>query len=250
MFKRALFKSVVGAVALGSALAVAQFAAPATNVASRSIVDAASQCTNYSSDTYTVLDLVLSHMGGHFGDSNTATATVKTTDGRRVSNGSVRFSISGHPEYTTTVGVGSTGQASFAIPRRLPARATYSVDAIYLPSCANFRKSSDNPKGYTVYKAGTTVGRVGAADIRRGGHPVVNVHVTSGTGIAVYGKVKVNLVYNSVVRKSRTVSLSAGDARVAFSRTYKRGDWRAKVTYLGTNNFKGDTNSTTFRITR
>ena len=240
MFSKTLLKSVASAAAVGAALTVAQLSAPATISASPEIQSVA--CGDYPDTVTTHTNLVLSHAGGQYGTPWTATVRVSSTSSAKPS-GTVNVDIWG-TRYSYGMRL-HNGTASRSMPSDLEAGHTYKVTASYSPQC-DFKASGDTAR-YTVKKAGSTA-HVSVRDIHRGARPTASIAVRSTTRPT--GKVKLTLVKNGDVRYRETASLKRGAVQVPCRNLHETGDWTAKVVYLGTRNFKGDTARTTFTVKR
>lgn len=238
--KQSLTRSVARIVAIGSVLAVAQLMAPAGNAAV--IVKA----DPYPNSVATVTHLNLGRNIAQYGAITRA--FVRVTDGGLAGtpNGIIVLRVVGEDVQTKPL---VDGRAVFTLPRRLPAQETYTVRASYhAPAESQYRDSSDSTS-YTVVKANTTA-HATARDISRDERPRVHVRVTSDTGLTPRGDVRVRLIKDGDVRRSKTVALNAGEATVFFRRVSELGEWTAKVVYLGNHNFQRDTDRDTFRVTR
>lgn len=232
-------RSVSRIVAIGSVLAAAQLLAPAGNAAV--IVKA----DRYPNSVATVTHLNLQRNIAQYGAITRA--RVRVTDGGLAGtpHGTITLRVFGHVQTKRLF----DGRAVFTLPRRLPAQATYTVRANYrAPAESRYRNSSDSAS-YTVVKANTTA-HARARDIARSERPHVHVRVSSDTGLTPRGDVRVRLIKNGDVRRSKTVTLQDGEAVVSFRRVRALGQWTAKVRYLGNANFQRDTDWDTFRVTR
>ena len=244
MFKKVLLRSIAGATALGSVLAVSLVATPAVVTSAPEIRNVACSLP-YPTSVSTNTGVSLTRAVAAYGAATTATATVTRDDAGKQPRGTVRFLLRGAVNKSWTVTLRS-GQASVALPRTLPASNTYSITAKYFPpSCSIFKRSSGSAS-YTVFKADTRTS-VNAPDIRRTEKPSAKVVVRST--LTPVGKVRVALVRNGDVIAAQTEQLSGGRASATF-RKVRPGKYTMKVKYLGTANFRASSGADTFRVRR
>lgn len=244
MFKKVLLRSIAGATALGSVLAVSLVATPAVVTSAPEIRNVACSLP-YPSSVSTNTTVSTTRGVAAYGAATTATATVTRDDAGYNPRGSVRFLLRGAVDKSWTVKL-RNGQASVSLPRTLPAGNTYTVTAKYFPpSCSIFKRSSGSTY-YTVFKAGTRT-RVNAPNIRRTQRPSANVVVRST--LTPSGKVRVVLVRKGNTVAAQTKRLSGGRASASF-RKVRPGKYTMKVKYLGTRNFRASSGADTFRVRR
>ncbi len=237
MFKNSFMKSAARFAALGTALAAVQLVAPAAQAAPG----------DYPNTVPTVTNLTLGTNLAQYGQITRATVTVKPAGNvSGTPDGDVRLRVQGQ---VTMVKNLRNGRVTFTLPRRLQAQKTYGIVATYLRESGSDYMRSRDTAFYTVDKA-RTIASANARNIKRGQRPTVNVDLKSATGLTPGGSVRVRLVKSGDVRRSKTVRLHGGDAHVTFGKVKARGKWTAKVTYLGTSNFRRDTTSDGFRVTR
>lgn len=248
MFKKIIFRSVAGATAIGSALAISLVASPAVVTSAPEIRNVACE-VKYPGSVSTTTQLSLGRSVGSYGVANSATATV-STGGAKTPRGRVRFTLSadGSVIRAWTVSLRG-GEATVGLPRRLGARETYAVEAFYLPpDCSVFARSRSAIAYYSVNPASTRT-RVSAADVARGDNPVAVVALRSPSPFAPTGKVRIVLKRNGRVLAKQVRALSGGEATATF-RTFRVGQYRVKVRYFSTRNFTGSGGATRFSITR
>ena len=245
MFKKLLFKSVVGAAVAGSALTVSLVATPAVVASAPEIQNVACK-VRYPGNVSTSTKVALSRSMAIYGQSATATATVSS--GTRTPVGQVRFTLSrsnGTRIAGWTVSLRS-GQASVTLPR-LAARNTYTVAARYLaPSCSVFSTSSGRAY-YIVNPAGTTT-RVSAPDVWTLNAAKATAVVSSPSPVSASGSVRFTLTRSGRQIASRTVSLSGERASVSFGKL-RPGSYSVKASYLGNRNFLQSSDSDAIRVT-
>jgi len=247
MFAKHLKKSAFSAAAVGAVLAVAATTTPGTVTAAPTLKNVACE-SGYENKTATTTNLTLVRPIQQYGQRNRANVTVTSDAGEPT--GSVIISVAGR---TWTVPV-TNGEATKALPRRLPAQNSYDVRARFRPDCADGTQyaRSASTKVLTVRKANTRIPTRSAASIRRGERPVVRAIVEST--VSPGGEARVTIV-NGNAKKSKIVSVSklgAGESliRARFSRTRKLGVWDVTIRYIGTRNFRPSTEFTTFRVRR
>ena len=250
MFVKSLIRSVATVTAVGSALAAAQVAAPVgTTVTAQTENAALVTAGDYTDSIPTTTRLTLRRSLGQYGALNRAYVSV-------TGNSNVLGAPKGRAQVTianvgTYTGQLSGGKVSFALPRTLRAGKTFTVRARYLRAAdSDFKSSGPVVKFYTVMKAITQA----APTVRRtprGTRPRVNLRVTAGSGIQVNaGRASVRLYKDGHLVRRKVVRVRDGRARATFARVYTRGIWDVNVTYRGTSNFRTNSASTWFRVTR
>jgi len=244
MFKKVLLRSVAGATALGSMLAVSLVATPAVVTSAPDIRNVACSL-QYPGSVSTNTTVATTRGVAGYGAATTATATVTRDDAGRNPRGTVRFVLRGAVNKTWTVRV-RQGRASVTLPRTLPARNTYRVTAYYFPPSCSIFKRSDGTTYYTVYKAGTRT-RVSAPNIRRYQKPTANVVVRST--LTPRGKVRIVLVRKGNQVAAQTKRLRGGRTSATF-RKVRPGYYKMKVRYLGAKNFRPSSGADGFRVRR
>jgi hypothetical protein len=246
MFKKILLRSLAGATAVGSALALSVAAGPATVGAAPEIRTVA--CTNpYQASVATSTAVSVRPSIGAYGTA--AKATAKVTSSAGTPTGSVRFTLynpNGSVRNVWTKSLNSAGVAGVGLPRALAARHTYRVRGAYLPGCSVFQRSGDDAN-YTVVKAATST-VVKAPNVRRGTRARVNVYVDSKV-FTPGGKVRIMVLRKNHVLASTTRTLSSGHAFARFGK-YRVGSYTAKAIYLGTGNFYRSRGTDGFRVYR
>lgn len=250
MFKKILLRSVAGATAAGSALAMSLVAAPAVVTSAPEIRNVACD-EKYQGSVSTTTQLSLERAVAIYGVSTTATAKVTRDEaGAKSPTGRVKFTLlnpGGGVRNAWVVGL-SGGEASITLPQDLPARATYTVRARYMPGCSIFAGSSSAPAYYTVNKAGTRTG-VNAPNITRGENARVNVEVRSGSPLTPVGQVRIVVLRQAKVLASQTHRLRGGKVSATF-RKFPVGYYDVEVRYLGTRNFRASKGADDFRVSR
>lgn len=248
MFKKFIYRSVAGATAVGSVLAVSLIATPATVTSAPAIRNVAEDCNlQYPSSVATSTDLKLTRIAAQYGTQNVATVLVTRDDaGSRKPVGRVRVSIGN--AWSRTVRL-VDGQASVDLPHTLNAGNTYTVRARYIPpSCSMFAASRDLAS-YTVFRARVRLA-VNAPNVARGVRPRVNVLATSRTGVTVPGSVRVTILRQAVVVGRKWAALdSDGRVRVFFPRK-RPGYYNVEVFYPRKANFTRATGEDDFRVFR
>lgn len=249
MFKKILFKAVVGAAATGTALSVSLVATPSVVTSAPEISNVA--CAAYPGSVATNTDLSVAQPIVRYGRGSTATAKVARTDsGAKKPIGTVTFTLSnkdGSVRRTWTRDL-NRGEATISLPSRLPARATYGLRVAYnATNCSMFADSNSEPRGFTVLRAGTKT-NVAAPNRDRGERPVVRVAVNSGSPVATSGRARVKIYRKAVLVRSRLVSFTGG-FRTSFAKL-RPGYYDVRVQYLGTGNFVGSRGSDDFRVFR
>lgn len=243
MFKKFLLRSLAGATAIGSALALSLVATPGGLPSAPEIRNVS--CVQYPSRAATTTDVSVPWAAA-YGTATRATATVSS--GAGTPTGSVKFILlndSGSVLDTWTKDL-SSGKASVWLPRSLPAGQTYTVRGRYDPGCSPFAGSGDTAY-YTVEKATTTTS-VNAPDVKRGADARVSVVVSSKV-FTPRGNVRIIVVRNGMVIASTTRTLSRGRASATFGK-YRVGSYTAKATYLGARNFSRSQGSDGFHVLR
>ena len=251
MFVKSLIRSVATVTAVGSALAVAQVAGPVGATVTAEPEAAAAVLTadpQYPAPIQTTTSLKLTPLV-QYGARNVARISVrKNGTGGGPLTGKARVTIANY-NWTRTPSL-SNRAASVALPRTMRAQRTYRVRATYLPAESQFKTSSSLWKFITVKKAITQA----APSVRRtprGTRPRVNLRVSAATGIHVNaGRASVRLYKDGHLMRRQVVRIRDGRARATFGRVYSRGIWDVNVTYRGTSNFRSDSVSTWFRVTR
>ena len=237
--------------AVGSALAVAQVAGPGGATVTAQPENAAMVLTadRYPKSVETTTRLKLRRSLGQYGNLNRAYVSVIRNSNRGAAPvGRARVTIANVGTYRGQL---SGGKVAFDLPRTLPAGKTFRVTATYLrPAGSEFMANNPAVKFYTVMKAITQV----APSVRRtprGTRPRVNLNVTAASGIQVNaGRAGVRLYKDGHLVRRQVVRVRDGRARATFGRVYSRGIWDVNVTYRGTSNFRSDSVSTWFRVTR
>ena len=250
MFVKSLIGSVATVTAVGSALAVAQVAGPVGATVTAQPENAALvTAADYPVGIPTTTSLTLRRSLAQYGTLNRVyvSVTEHDEDGGRPS-GWAQVTI---PNVRTYVRRLSGGKVAFDLPRTMRAGTTFRVRATFLPTASSQRTSSKSTtKYYTVMKAITQV----APSVRRtprGTRPRVNLNVTAASGIQVNaGRAGVRLYKDGHLMRRQVVRIRDGRARATFGRVYTRGIWDVNVTYRGTSNFRSDSVSTWFRVTR
>lgn len=250
MFKKILFKTVVGAVAAGSALSVSLVATPAVVTAAPEITNVA--CAKYPGSVKTTTALSVAQPIVRYGRGSSATAKVSRTDsGTRKPTGSVTFVLTnenGSVRRTWITDV-RKGQASINLPSRLPAQATYGLSVAYRATdCSKFANSESVERGFTVLRAGTRTNVV-APNRDRGQRPVVRVAVNSGSPVATSGRARVQIYRKAVLVRSKLVSFTGGGFRTSFAKV-RPGYYDVRVRFQGNGKFVGSKGSDDFRIFR
>ena len=252
MFVKSLIRSVATVTAVGSALAVAQVAGPVGTTVTAQPENAAMVLTadRYPNSVVTSTRLTLRRSLGQYGTYNRAYVHVtRNSNVLGAPNGRARVTIANVGTYTGRL---SDGKVAFTLPRAMRAGKTFRVWATYLrpSSGSQFMASSSPVKFYTVMKAITQV----APTVRRtprGTRPRVNLRVSAASGIQVNaGRARVGLYKDGHLVRRKVVRVRDGRARATFARVYARGIWDVNVTYRGTSNFRSDSVSTWFRVTR
>jgi hypothetical protein len=248
LFKNVLLRSLAGATAVGSALAVSLVAGPAATTASPEIRNVA--CA-YPASVSTTTKVALERPVAIYGVSTSATATVSTDAGAGAPMGRVRFYLKnsdGSLRNTWTESL-SGGQATITLPRRLPSNRTYVVRARFLPEhCSTFKRSLSDAAYYIVRKPGTRT-IVHAPSVHRGERPHVRVAVRSASPLNANGRVRIVVQRRSNVVASRVIRLRHGRVHTSF-RPLRPGRYDVKVRYFGARNFRGSRGEDVFRVWR
>ena len=250
MFVKSLIRSVATVTAVGCALAVAQVAGPVGSTVTAQTENAvAVTAANYPAGTPTTTHLTLRRSLAQYGTLNRVYVSVAEhdEDGGRPS-GWAQVTI---PNVRTYVRWLSNGRVAIDLPRTMRAGTTFRARATFLPAPDSQRiRSHSTTKFYTVMKAITQVAP-SVRRIPRGTRPRVNLRVTAGSGIRVNaGRASVRLYKDGHLVRRKVVRVRDGRARATFGRVYSRGIWDVNVTYRGTSNFRSDSVSTWFRVTR
>lgn len=234
MLKKALGKAVAGTAAAGLVLV--------PSAASLAPQFATVAC-DYPDSVATSTDITLDKTAAPYGSTNTA--TVQVSSGAGTPEGKVKIRVKGVQTWTHTL---SNGRASQSLPRTLDAGETYTVRGIYNGQC-DWRGSSDSAF-YTVKKAGVNVnpfvdngkkGQFSAVFRGRGG-----LDPQGGQAKFVVRKLTKN--GSKWIAATRT-SVSGGAASVDM-KNLSRGDYKLKVKFLGTSNFKKGKDSVGFSVGR
>lgn len=248
MFKKLIYKSVAGATAVGSLLAVSLVATPATITSAPAIRNVSDHCANqYAHTVSTTTDLQLARTAAQYGTRNVASVQVSRDDaGASQPVGRVRVSILGLQSWTVRL---VDGMATVALPRTLTARRTYIVVARYLPrDCSVFAASRSNRSYYTVIRAGVRL-NVDAPNVDSSVRPRVDVQARSLTGVTVPGSVRVRLYRDAVLVDVKWAMLDDGFVRVFFPRK-RPGVYDARVYYPARTNFSVASGEDDFRVFR
>lgn len=144
-------RSIAGATALGSALAVSSLTGPGAEVAAPGIRNVACE---YAPAGTSTTDLTLQRSLGRFGDANRATVVVAAGD--TVPEGRVRLALDGTTRAVKPLN--PTGTATFGLPGHLHADLTHTVTATFVPAEACAVDGSSDSAYYTVFKRGTKTG--------------------------------------------------------------------------------------------
>jgi hypothetical protein len=252
MFKKPLLKSLAATAVAGTVLAAAQ-AGPAVTTAAPQIENRALVTTVVYPDTdvRTVTNLSLRYNAAQYGERNRVYVRVSAPGTNLTPTGRVMFTLDGRALESRRL---SGGTASLALPRTLPARESYEINASYRPSSgSNFVADPNVPSQYySVFKVGTTVS-TGARDIEAGQQPRVNGSVVSPTGITVTGgQAQVQLIRKGRQVRAKLVDVRNGSFSASFPSIGRRGvgSYSVKSRYLGTGNFRGDGTWTRFSVAR
>lgn len=247
MFTKHMKRSAYSAAAVGAVLAVAVTTTPGAVTAAPTFKNVNCE-SGYENKTATTTTLTLVRPIQQYGQHNRANVAVTSDAGEPT--GDVIISVAGR---TWTVPV-TDGEATKALPRRLPAENSYDVHARFRPDCADGTQyaRSASTKVLTVRRAHTRIPTRSAPGIRRGERPLVRAIVDST--VSPGGDARIT-IQNGEAMKSKVVSvrkLGAGESliRTRFSRTRKLGAWDVTIRYLGTRNFRPSTEFTTFRVRR
>lgn len=252
MFKKLLFKSVVSATAVGSALTVSLVSTPAVVTTAPEIrTVACGDAYTPRLATSTSVSFIrdgASVASGEYGSAVRGVATVSSSGG--TPTGNVRFvlwdSTRGSQVGAWTAPM-SRGAASLALPTYLPAQRTYRLSADYRPSGC-FKDAETVGKSYTVVSRRTST-RATAPNRTRRQTPLVDVTVGSSISQAVTGKVSVVVRRSGSVVRRGTVTLSRESGRIGFRRL-SPGLYTVTATYLGNTNFRVSSDRDDFRVYR
>lgn len=242
MLKKILFKSVAGTAALGSALALAALAGPATTTAAPELRNVACE---YPAEEASTTTLELLRSVGRFGDVNRAFVTVTTPSGPPA--GQVRLRVNG--TLRATKPLNDNGEATFGLPRYLRAQATHSITARFVPVDDCQVSRSADTASYTVFRRATqTV--VTAPNRVRTRNPVAHVDVSSVIPREPRGKVRVIVSRDGNAVADRVARLGSDGAVSLTFRKLRVGTYQVRARYLGAMNFQRSGDGTAFRVRR
>ena len=250
MFVKSLIRSVATVTAVGSALAAAQIAGPIGATVTAQPENAAMvAAADYTFGTPTTTSLTLRRSLAQYGTLNRVyvSVTEHDEDGGRPS-GWARVTI---PNVRTYVRWLSGGKVAFDLPRTMRAGTTFRVRATFLPPASSQRISSSSPWKFITVKKAITQAAPSVRRTPRGTRPRVDLRVSAASGIQVNaGRASVRLYKDGHLMRRQVVRVRDGRAKATFARVYTRGIWDVNVTYRGTSNFRSDSVSTWFRVTR
>lgn len=198
----------------------------------------------YPRGVATAPGLRLDNSMGRFGDPNTATSKVTSSEG--TPEGVVNFFVNG--ERFASRQLDNDGTVSAPLPRGLRARDTHTVQARFNSECP-WNNSRSPRRNYTVYRANTatdpSVGNASEARFSSSAN-----RKGDGDGLDPRGgkmRFSVRREGSKRVIRSKTVDMSNGSAAVNM-RDLREGSYVVRSRYLGASNFRPSGGGEAFQV--